>query len=167
MKPIDRLRTRPRSASESLERTRPSTSTSPRVSVSSPPMMCSSVLLPDPEAPTIASVSPRLRLKLTSVSTSVLRSPSSYVLAIPLARNTMFLSMVEDLFIAQRLRRLRARSAPRGIERRQQREHEGDQRNPADVAGDQLAGHFADVIDVRRKEDDAGDVLDPLDDRRQ
>src|SRR5690348_11819970 len=134
MKPSERLRTRPRSASDSFERTRPSTSTSPRVKVSSPPMMCSKVLLPEPEAPTIANVSPRFRLKLTLVSTSVFRSPSSYVLAIPLARSTMSRFTVEDLFIAQRLGRLRARGAPRGVERGQQREEEGDQRYPADIA---------------------------------
>jgi hypothetical protein len=47
------------------------------VSVSSPPMMCSSVLLPEPEAPTIDIVSPRFKVKLTSLSTSVRRPPSS------------------------------------------------------------------------------------------
>src|ERR1700744_6073926 len=175
MKPSERLRTRPRSASESLESRRPSTSTSPEVNVSRPPMICSSVLLPEPDAPTMAKVSPRRSSKLTSLSTSVFRPPSPYVLAMFFARSKtgwFTAGSFEAVWfmkslIAQRLRRLRARGAPRGIQGGQQRETEGDQGYPAHVRGQQLAGQFADVVDIRRQERHMEGVLDPCDEDRQ
>ena len=64
MKPSARLRTRPRSASESETNDRPSTTTSPAVGASSPPIRCSSVLLPEPEAPTMAMRSPAMHVEI-------------------------------------------------------------------------------------------------------
>ena len=58
MKPSARLRTAPRSASLRLAIGAPWMSTSPADGASSPPSRCSSVLLPEPDAPTIATRSP-------------------------------------------------------------------------------------------------------------
>jgi hypothetical protein len=76
MKPSARLRSSPRARSDNADMRWPTTSISPLVGVSSPPRMCSKVLLPEPDAPTIASVSPRAREKFSSLSTSVRSVPS-------------------------------------------------------------------------------------------
>jgi hypothetical protein len=46
-----------------LAKSRPIKATLPALGASSPPSRCSSVLLPEPEAPTTASVSPRLHIQ--------------------------------------------------------------------------------------------------------
>jgi len=76
MKPSDWLRSTPRSRSDRPDMRRPATSISPLLGVSRPPRMCSKVLLPEPEAPTMARVSPRPSAKSTPASTSVRRLPS-------------------------------------------------------------------------------------------
>src|SRR3954462_4326722 len=149
MKPSERLRSRPRSASDSSDNTRPLTSTLPALSVSRPPMMCNSVDLPEPDAPTMDMVSPRRSAKFTLERTPVRRSPSSYTFATPVARRTM---SSLGLFITERLGGLRTRGAPRRVEGRQQREDEGHEHHPTHVGPEQLARQLADVIDVWRQE---------------
>src|SRR5688572_17188114 len=56
----------------------PSTSTWPVVGVSTPPKMCSSVDLPEPEDPTMATNSPFSTLKLTSFRALICVSPFPY-----------------------------------------------------------------------------------------
>src|SRR6185437_6172813 len=82
-----------------------------------------------------------------------------------LTRNTT--SLFAGLLIAERLRRLRARSPPRGIDRRQQREQERHAGDPADVAPAQLTGNAVDVVDRLGQELVAGEVLDAVRDRGQ
>ena len=55
----------------------PSTETEPLDGTSNRPRMCSSVLLPEPEAPTMATISPRATVRLTLFSTSMRAGPSS------------------------------------------------------------------------------------------
>src|SRR5262245_55345265 len=56
----------------------PSTSTWPELGVSTPPMMCSSVDLPEPEGPTMATNSPFSTLKLTPSMDLICVSPFPY-----------------------------------------------------------------------------------------
>src|SRR3954466_15362119 len=56
----------------------PSTSTWPELGVSTPPRMCSSVDLPEPEGPTMATNSPFSTLKLTSSMALICVSPFPY-----------------------------------------------------------------------------------------
>src|SRR3569832_1909787 len=105
----------------------PSSATRPRVGTSRPPSRCSSVLLPDPEAPTMATDSPAFTSKSTSSSTCTSTLPCRKVLPTPLQRSTISL-------IAQRLRRIDARSAPAWVQRRGQTDEERDTGNDAHVA---------------------------------
>src|SRR5262245_983469 len=56
----------------------PSTSTWPELGVSTPPRMCSSVDLPEPEGPTMATNSPFSTLKLTRSMALICVSPFPY-----------------------------------------------------------------------------------------
>src|SRR6266404_1780176 len=144
MKPSARLRTRPRSDSERLSIGAPWTRTSPAVGASSPPNRCKSVLLPDPDAPTIATRSPGSIARSMPSSTGTSSGPPRYVFLSPWHSSTG----VDGSFIAQRFRRIDFRGAPARIQRRQQRERERDQRNQRDVATLQVGRQLADVIDA-------------------
>src|SRR5690606_23129645 len=65
-KPTFSPRTRARPSSSSEESSRPSSSTRPLLGTSSPAISDNSVLLPEPDVPTIATVSPRPMAKCTS-----------------------------------------------------------------------------------------------------
>src|ERR1700687_5542396 len=144
MKPSARLRTRPRSDSERLAIGAPWTRTSPPVGASSPPNRCKSVLLPDPDAPTIATRSPRSTARSMPRSTGTSSGPPRYVFLSAWHSSTG----VAALFIAQGLRRVDFRGAPARVQRRQQRERKRDQRNQRDVAALQIGRQLADVIDA-------------------
>ena len=75
MKPSARLRTCPRAASDSEAKRTPSTLTSPAVGTSRPPSRCSSVLLPEPETPTIAMRSPGMTVRSMPFSTATSAGP--------------------------------------------------------------------------------------------
>ncbi len=64
---------------ESAARFLPSSNTSPLVARSSVPMICSNVLLPDPEGPTMASVSPRPSSSVIPASTLTPSAPPDAV----------------------------------------------------------------------------------------
>src|SRR3569832_787409 len=131
----------------------PSSATRPRVGTSRPPSRCSSVLLPDPEAPTMATDSPAFTSKSTSSSTCTSTMPCRKVLPNPLQRST-------NTLIAQRLRRIDARSAPAWEQRRGQTDEERDTGNEANVTPYKLGRQFADVVHVGREQVDADHVLD-------
>src|SRR3569623_3652551 len=131
----------------------PSSATRPRVGTSSPPSKCSSVRLPEPEAPTMATDSPAFTSKSTSSSTCTSVLPCRNVLPNPLQRSTISL-------IAQRLRRIDARSAPAWVQRRGQTDEERDTGNDAHVTPYQFGRLFADVVHVGREQVHAGHVLD-------
>src|ERR1700686_730425 len=94
---------------------RPATSTTPASGWSSPPRICSSVVLPEPEAPMTASRSPRATCSSTPVSTSSVVVPSRKLRNTPRAVRTAPLPSV----MTQCLGRLRTGGAPGGIQRRQ------------------------------------------------
>src|SRR5690606_33773965 len=71
---------RPRSASLSADIWRPASQTSPLVGVSRPPSMFSSVVLPEPELPTMATRSPACSRRSTFCSTCRLWGPTAYSL---------------------------------------------------------------------------------------
>src|SRR5436305_10979336 len=62
--------------------------TAPLVGVSSAANKCSKVLLPAPDGATIATISPRRKLKLASVRTVKERAPAPYVFRKPRASST-------------------------------------------------------------------------------
>src|SRR5664279_1309008 len=160
MKPSARLRTRPRSASERLAIGAPWTRTSPPVGASSPPSRCKSVLLPEPEAPTIATRSPRLTARSMPSSTGTSRGPPRYVLVSALHSTTG----VAASFITQRLGRIDLCRAPARIQGRQQRERQRDHRDQCDVAALQVGRQLADVVNALVQKLNAERALDEWND---
>src|SRR5512139_796373 len=130
MKPSARLRSTPRAASESAASDSPAIRTTPLDGRSSPPRICSNVVLPEPDAPTIASVSARPTLRSTPVSTSSRWPASTKCLATPSQLRT------GDSFMSQSLGRVGARGTPGGIqggEATQRERGEGNERDVADL----------------------------------
>src|SRR5205809_98170 len=101
-------------------------STVPSVGASRPPNKCSSVLLPEPDAPTTATVSPRCTERSTPCSTWTSSGPS-------LKRLCRFSARITDSLIAQRLRRLHAACAPARVKRRHERKDERNRDDGDDV----------------------------------
>ena len=66
----------------------PITETWPALGSSRPPSTCSSVLLPEPDAPTIASFSPRRTFSCVLLSTCTFRPPCTNDLEMPVASST-------------------------------------------------------------------------------
>src|SRR5450631_82865 len=97
---------------------RPSTHTVPEVGRSRPPRICKSVVLPEPEAPTIAILCPAATASVTPRSTCSVSGPWRKLLQTSTATNT-------ESVMSQRLRRCRARSAPRRVQRREHTEQKG------------------------------------------
>src|SRR6266540_6815119 len=155
MKPSARFRTLPRSASLKRANACPSTNTSPAVGSSRPPSKWSSVLLPDPEAPTIATVSPAATSRSMPSSTGTSSGPVRYVLRRSRQPSTRFAS-----FIAQRFGGVDAYGSPRGIDRRDERERERDDGDHDDVGRLHLRRQLADVVDALVEELDAQRALD-------
>src|SRR5687768_12263683 len=97
----------------------PCTLTSPAVGWSSPPSRCSSVLLPEPELPTIATRSPAATSRSTPASTGTSTRPWRKVL-----RRLRHEIAGAGLFIAQRLHRVGLGRAPARVKRREERQQE-------------------------------------------
>src|SRR5690349_25013347 len=98
---------------------RPAISTAPLLGASRPPSICSSVVLPEPEAPTIATRSPGATLRDTPFNTGSSSGPWRKLLCTSRAWRT-------TLLMAQRLRRRGAGRAPGRIdggERTQEERH--------------------------------------------
>src|SRR6218665_3419610 len=113
----------------------------PEVGASSPPSRCSSVLLPEPDAPTMATVSPACTLKSTPCSTVTSSAPSTKRLTRPWHWRTVSL-------IAQRLRRVDTAGTPAGVERGDEGQYEGNDGDGHDVGALRVAGHAVDEVDV-------------------
>src|SRR5579862_6185316 len=155
MNPSARLRKRPRSAWFSDCNGRPSTSTDPPVGASRPPRRCRSVLLPDPDAPTMATRSPGATSRSTPMSTGTCNGPLRYVLRKSRHCNTCAASL-----IPQRFGRVDLGGAPARIKRGQQCKRQRDDGDQADVASLQVGRQFADVINALVEELDAEESLD-------
>src|SRR5580692_9087128 len=91
---------------------RPATSTFPELGRSSPPSICSSVVLPEPEAPTIARRSPEAICRLAPASTCRISGPCRKLLHTSMACSAASL-------MAQRLRGRGAGGAPGRVQRGQ------------------------------------------------
>src|SRR5258708_13876842 len=79
MKPSERNRTSVRSASPSEPTSSPSNRTAPSLGVSSRPISCKKVLLPDPGGPTTATISPASMHPLASRRATTSASPTRYL----------------------------------------------------------------------------------------
>src|SRR5437870_13176755 len=171
MKPSARLRTRPRSRSDSRANAAPWTSTSPSVGASSPPSRWSNVLLPDPDAPTTARRSPGCTARSMPSNTGTSSGPARYVFLSPRHSSTAVGSLLSGalrsamlglagLLITQRLRRIYFGRPPAGIQRREQGQGQRDQRNQRDIATLQIRWQLADVVDGLVQKLDAERALD-------
>ncbi len=98
--------------------------TTPEVGGSRPPRICSSVVLPEPDAPTIAMRCAGATLRVTPRSTSSVSGPWRKLLQTLSARST-------GSVMAQRLSRSRARRAPRRIHASRARTAKMPRRTPA------------------------------------
>src|SRR5579862_2779198 len=125
---------------------RPATSTWPELGRSSPPRICSSVVLPEPEAPMMASRSPARTVRSTPVSTSRMLEPSRKFLETPCAASTM--AADEASVMSQCLCRLNAGSTPGRIQRGKRAQHEGHRADAQHIAGFRIRGQVAHEIDL-------------------
>src|SRR3984885_10545385 len=121
---------------------RPSTRTSPEVGRSRPPKICSNVVFPEPDAPTMAIRSAGATARLTPRSTSSVSGPWRKLLQTPEATNT-------GSIMAQCLRRCRARRAPRRVHRREHAQQEGDRADAQHVNAFDVCGQLAHEIHPR------------------
>src|SRR4029079_13013585 len=133
----------PWAAASSFVNSWPMSWTVPPVGASSPPSRCSKVLFPEPEAPTMATVSPAWTCRSTPRNTSTSRPPSLKRLVRPSALRT-----TSPLFITQRLGGVDAAGAPARIDRGHERQRQRDQGDRHDVFPLRVAGHLADQVDV-------------------
>src|SRR5690242_19943872 len=120
---------------------RPATRTTPELGGSRPPRICSSVVLPEPEAPTIATRSPAATLNATPRSTSSTTGPWWKLLCTPCASRTVSL-------MAQSLRRRGARRPPGRINGSEHAQRERDGAHPQDIAQLDVRGKIAHVVDA-------------------
>src|SRR5580704_14387407 len=139
---------------------RPATATVPEVGASRPPRICSSVVLPEPEAPTIATRSPAAIATFTPSSTLRTSGPWEKLLCTPLALKTVS-------FMPQGLRRGGARRAPRRVDGRQGAQEERHHAHLEDVATLHVRGQLAHVVDARIQELLSGEVLERAHQRLQ
>src|SRR6218665_3643586 len=123
----------------------------PEVGASSPPSRCSKVLLPEPDAPTMASVWPAWTCRSTPCKTRTSRRPSVKRLVRPRACRTAPWAPAPAAgvsFMAHRLGRVHPAGTPTGVEGGNEGQRQRDHGNRHDVAALRLAGHFADQVDV-------------------
>src|SRR5215472_6489326 len=135
---------------------RPAIVTVPLVGASSPPRTCSSVVFPEPEAPTIATRSPLSTRNVTPRSTGSSTGPWRKLLCTSRASRTASL-------MAQRLRGRGAGRAPRRIDGRERAQHEGHGAHLEDVEPLDVGRQIAEVIDARVDELHPGEALEGAD----
>src|SRR5690625_1000112 len=134
----------------------PATSTLPEVGLSSPPSRCSSVLLPTPDGPRMATCSPA-RISRSTPSRTLRRAPAwAKDLSSPRA-------LMTTSFMTQCLHRLGSGRPPGGINGRQQRQHQRQGAKTRHIAGAQLRRQIADVVHIGRQKIDAEELLDQAD----
>src|SRR5690349_12486885 len=136
----------------------PPISTEPVVGRSRPPSKCSSVLLPEPEAPTTASCCPARSFRSIDFNTSIGAPISVKVLPRP------WHSIMTSLFIPERFRGLYLRRPPGRIQRGKYRQHKRNQTDHTDIGPVQIRRQVADVIDIGRKEFDMEYAFEESDD---
>src|SRR5215472_11549713 len=124
---------------------RPVTSTAPLVGASRPPSSCSSVVLPEPDAPTIATRSPAATCSVAPSSTCSSTGPCRKLLQTSRASSTGSLT-------PQGLRRGGARSAPCRIDGGERAQHEGHRAHLEHVHNLDVGGQVGHVVDARVEE---------------
>src|SRR5579859_2343167 len=112
----------------------PAMPTLPRVGRSRPPRSCNSVVLPEPDAPTIATRSPAVT-RMEAPRSTWSRTPpwmKSFARSFPSSTTGVEFAMGEVFpsIIAQGFRRQEPGGAPGRVKRREARQHEG---HPADL----------------------------------
>src|SRR5215472_15140232 len=132
---------------------RPAIVTVPLVGASSPPKTCSSVVFPEPEAPTIATRSPLATLNVTPRSTGNSTGPWRKLLCTSRASSTASL-------MAQRLRGRGARRAPGRIDGRERAQHKCHAAHLEHVGPLSVGRQIAQVIDARVDELHPGEALE-------
>src|SRR6218665_184146 len=118
----------------------------PEVGASSPPTRCSKVLLPEPDAPTMASVWPAWTCRLSPCKTRTSRRPSVKRLVRPRAWRTAPYAPAPAAggsFLVQGGGRVHPAATPTGVERGHEGQRQRDHGNRQNVAALRLAGHFA------------------------
>src|ERR1700745_637886 len=121
---------------------RPPTRTWPELGGSRPPRICSSVVLPEPEAPTIATRSPGATASATPRSTSSTTGPWRKLLCTACASRTLSL-------MAQRLRGCGARRTPRRVERGEHAQHQRNRAHLEHVDELHVGRQIAHVVNAR------------------
>src|SRR5262245_59590004 len=116
--------------------------------------MWSSVDLPTPDAPMIATVSPGLTVRLTPFKTRTVSGPIRYSRSRSRAAS-------RGSLIAQHLDGIQPGRAPGRREGGEQRDHERRADDEREVAARQLHRQVADLVDVAGEADDPVGVLDP------
>src|SRR6266851_1172241 len=136
--------------------------TEPRVGKSRPPSNCSRVVLPDPEAPTMAMRSPaptamdapRSTWRVTPPCVNSLTSPTPSSTLSPVSVIWILSSIIAQGFGGQQARR-----APGRIQSRQARQHEGECADLDDVRKPHVRREIAHEIDARIQEFESNDVF--------
>src|SRR5690606_26407805 len=123
----------------------------PSLGSSSPPRRCSSVLLPEPEAPTMATISPARTARSTPSSTTSAESPSPNTRRSPEQASTASLPAAGASLIAQGFRRPDARGPPARIDRRRERHQARGDTDDDDIARMEVARQVVDEIDALRQ----------------
>src|SRR6267154_1264950 len=124
----------------------PSTRTWPVVGRSRPPRICSNVVLPEPDEPTMAMRSPVPMEIATPCRTSRVTGPWRKLLWTLRASRTGTVMRVS--LMSQGLRGRCAGSAPRGIDRREGAQDEGDAANLQHVSALYVGREIADEVDA-------------------
>src|SRR5579863_6274159 len=124
---------------------RPSMRTTPEVGRSRPPRICSSVVLPEPDAPTMAMRSAGATRSVTPRSTSRVSGPWRKFLQTASAVST-------GSVMTQRLGGCGARGAPGRIQGREHAEHKGDRAHPEYIEPLDVSGQLAHEIHARIQE---------------
>src|SRR6185312_4676813 len=167
---------------------RPSTKTWPLVGRSSPPRICSSVVLPEPEAPTMATRSPADTDSTAPCSTSSVTGPWRKLFetaraastslpgpswaASPLPRGPTRSRLSSEvapgnLLMTERLRRGGAARTPCRIDGRQRAEKERHAADAQHVQSLHVGRKIAHVVDPRIEELSMQQPLEPADERLQ
>src|SRR5579883_907096 len=139
---------------------RPSTSTCPLVGWSRPPRICSRVVLPEPEAPTIATRSPVATDSTTPRSTSRVSGPWRKLFETSRASRT-------ELLMPQRLRRSGAPGAPGRIDGSQRAEEECHAAHAQHIEALHVGRKITHVVHPRIEELSMQQALETADERLQ
>src|SRR6478609_11406873 len=149
----------------------PAIFTMPAVGRSRPPRICSSVVLPEPEAPMMAIRSPARTRKFTPCSTVRSIGPWRNARVTPVASSTtsfmapsfMTLSLMAPSFMTKRLSGQRAAGAPRRVDSGQRRQRKRRQRDLQHVGDADFGRQIAHDVHTRIQKLYTENTFDPVD----